>query len=376
MKFSEVIGQDQVKKQIASMVASGRISHTVLFTGGKGCGKLPLAVAYAQYLLCLNPSDGDSCGECVSCKRIASLQHPDLHLVYPVIKKKSTDKPKSDDFIEQFRGLFKENPYMSYGDWVGRLNAENKQASVFVSENESIMHKLSMKSYGGSYKIFIFWMMEKVNVETANKLLKSLEEPPEKTIFLLISDQTELILPTIISRSQLIRTQVLQPEEIVQALVQRYSISEKDAELYAMFCDGDFNKAISLFQNSDDLGQNLERFAALFRAAYSFNIDEISTLTNDFKSMSRDGLIEFLQYVLFLIRNNMALHLQLEQMTHLTPEEREFSKKFSTIVSPSVAQRISREVEDAIFHISRNVNVRIVMMDLSMRIHENINRKS
>lgn len=372
MKFTEVVGQEQVKSQLKTMVESGRISHTMMFAGPKGSGKLPLAMAYAQYLLCENPTPEDSCGVCKSCRRIASLQHPDVHLVYPVIKKKSTDKPKSEDFIELFREQYLENPYMSYMDWVGKLNAENKQAWVFVSENESIMHKLSLKSYGGSYKIFIFWMMERVNIETANKLLKSLEEPPEKTIFLLISDQTELILPTIISRSQLIKSQVLQSTDIVKGLEQRYEIPASEAELYATFADGDFNKAIQLYNSGDELNENLDRFSLLFRESFKFNLDQIIALVNDFKNMSREKLMEFLQYALFLIRNNMALNLHVDKIVHLTTEESNFSKNFSKIITPTVAQRLSKEFEDAIFHISRNVNTRIVMMDLSFRIHEAI----
>ncbi|ALO15550.1 DNA polymerase III subunit gamma/tau [Salinivirga cyanobacteriivorans] len=376
MKFSEVLGQHQVKKQLTGMATSGRISHNLLFTGPKGSGKLPLAMAYAQYLLCENPTETDSCGECSSCKRISNLEHPDLHLVYPVIKKKSTDKPKSDDFIELFRELFKAQPYFSYIDWVVKLNAENKQAGIFVSENEALIHKLSLKSYGGKYKIFIFWMMEKVNMETANKLLKALEEPPENTIFLLISDRTELILPTIISRSQLIRTQILQSDEIAEGLRAQFQMPENEAQKLAVFADGSFNKAISLVANSDELGKNLDRFIEYFRMSYSFNIEKINKIVNDFKTMSRDNIVEFLQYCLFLVRNNMALNMQLEDMVHLTEEERKFSQNFSKMINPNTANLLSREFEEAIFHITRNVNTKIVMFDLAIKIHENLKNGS
>ena len=376
MKFSEVLGQHKVKKQLTGMSASGRISHNLLFTGPKGSGKLPLAMAYAQFLLCENPTETDSCGECSSCKRISNLEHPDLHLVYPVIKKKSTDKPKSDDFIELFRELFKAQPYFSYIDWLVKLNAENKQAGIFVSENEALIHKLSLKSYGGKYKIFIFWMMEKVNMETANKLLKALEEPPEKTIFLLISDRTELILPTIISRSQLIRTQILQTDEIAEGLRAQFKMPENEAQKLAVFADGSFNKAISLVANSDELGKNLDRFIEYFRMSYSFNIENINKIVNDFKTMSRDNIVEFLQYCLFLVRNNMALNMQLEDMVHLTEEERKFSQNFSKMINPSTANLLSRELEEAIFHITRNVNTKIVMFDLAIKIHENLKNSS
>ncbi len=372
MQFSEVLGQDQVKKQLTGMAASGRISHNLLFAGPKGSGKLPLAIAFAQFLLCENPGDTDSCGACRSCKRIANLEHPDLHLVYPVIKKKSTDKPKSDDFIDTFRELFKSQPYFSYIDWVVKLNAENKQAGIFVSENEALIHKLSLKSYGGKYKIFIFWMMEKVNMETANKLLKALEEPPENTIFLLISDRTELILPTIISRSQLIRTQILKTDEIADGLRKQYNLPEKEAQKLAVFADGSFNKAISLTANTEELGKNLNRFTEYFRMSYKFNIEEINKIVNDFKTMSRDNIVEFLQYCLFLVRNNMALNMQLEDMVHLTDEERKFSTNFSKMINPATANLLSREIEEAIFHISRNVNTKVVMFDLAIKIHENL----
>jgi DNA polymerase-3 subunit delta' len=375
MKFEHIIGQSQIKQQLTDIVKSGRVSHTMLFTGPKGSGKFQLALAYAQYLLCDNPTEKDACGECSSCKRVASLEYPDLHLIYPVIKKKSTDKPKSEDFISQFRGMFKSKPYFSYMDWVQELNAENKKAGIFVSENESLMHKLSLKSYAGKYKIFIFWMLEKVNLETANKLLKALEEPPEKTIFLLISDQTELILPTILSRAQLMRTQMLQPDEIEEGLHRYYDISENEARKFAVFADGNFNKAASLVQNSDVLQDNLEKFAYFFRESYKFDIEEIDKAVNKFKTMSRDNVIEFLQYALFIVRNNMALNQELEKLVKLTDEERDFSQNFSKLINPRRAHLLSRDIEEAVFHINRNVNTRIVMFDLAIKIHEGLKSK-
>ncbi len=376
MKFEDVIGQNQVKKQLTDMVKSGRISHTMLFAGPQGSGKFPLALAYAKYLLCQNPSETDACGVCQSCKRINNFEHPDLHLVYPVIKKHSTDKPKSEDYIEKFREMFHEQPYFSYLDWIKKLNAENKQAGIFVSENDSLMHKLSLKSYGGKYKVFIIWMMEKVNMETANKLLKSLEEPPEKTIFLLISDRTELILPTIISRSQLVRTQVLQAGEIAEGLKKYYQKSDDEAQKLATFADGDFNKAVSLIYNEEELDKNLNRFADFFRESYRFNIEAIHNIVSDLKTLSRDSLMDFLQYCLFLVRNNMALNLHLEQMVHMTDEERKFSQNFHKLISPERAHLISREIDEAIFHVSRNVNTRIVLFDLSIKIYENLKKRA
>jgi len=375
MKFADIIGQAQIKKQLTDIVASGRISHTMLFTGPKGTGKFPLALAYAQYLLCDNPSETDSCGECPSCKRVESLEYPDLHLIYPTIKKKSTDKPKSEDFIALFREMFKGKPYFSYIDWIQQLNAENKKAGIFVSENESLMHKLSLKSYGGKYKIFIIWMLEKVNMETANKLLKALEEPPEKTIFLLISDHTELILPTILSRAQLLRTQMLKSSEIEEGLIRHFKLEPSEANKFAVYADGNFNKAASLIQNSDAIDDNLEKFAFFFREAYRFNIEEIDKAVNQFKSMSRDTIIEFLQYSLFIVRNNMALNQQLDKLVKLTDEEREFSAKFSQLITPHRAQILASEIEEAVFHINRNVSTRIVMFDLAIKIHEGLKTK-
>lgn len=375
MKFADVIGQKKIKKQLTDIVKSGRISHTMLFAGPKGSGKLPLALAYAQYLLCDNPTENDSCGECPACKRVSSLEFPDLHMVYPVIKKKSTDKPISEDFISDFRNLYKARPYFSYIDWIKQLNAENKKAGIFVSENDSLMHKLSLKSYAGKYKIFIFWMLEKVNMETANKLLKALEEPPEKTIFLLISDHTELILPTILSRAQLMRTQMLQPEEIEEGLVRYYELEPHEAQKYAVFADGNFIKAASLADNADALEDNLEKFTYFFREAYRFNIEEIDKAVNQFKTMSRDNVIEFLQYSLFMVRNNMSINQKLEELVTLTDEERKFSKKFSQLIIPHRAQLLSQDIEEAIFHINRNVNTRIVMFDLAIKIHEGLKSK-
>jgi DNA polymerase-3 subunit delta' len=376
MKFSKVIGQSQLKEQLIGMVKSGRISHTMLFAGPQGSGKLPIAMAYAQYLLCQNPTDTDSCGTCPSCRRVAKLEHPDLHMIYPVIKRKSTDDAKSEDFITSFREMYIKHPYFSYNNWIQKLNAENKQAGIFVSENKTLMHKLSMKSYGDNYKVFVIWMMEKVNQVTANKLLKALEEPPEKTIFLLVTDRIELILPTIISRSQLARTAMLKLEEIKEGLISKFGVPDAQAEKLAVFADGNFHKAVSLMDNTEELDQNLERFANYFRHCYSFNVEGINSMANEFKTFSRDNLIDFLEYSLFLIRNNMALNLHLEQMVRMTDEERKFSENFHKLINPATAHLVSREIEEAIFHIGRNVNTRIVMFDLAIKIYENLRTKA
>ena len=370
MRFKDIIGQEDVVQHLIKSKNTGRISHTMLFAGPNGSGKLALALAFAQYITCENPKDNDSCGTCKSCKAFEKLEHPDLHLTFPVISKPGITKPTSNDYISKFKEIFHENPYFSYVDWINKLDGQKKQAGIFVHENEPLMQQLSLKSFMGGYKVFIIWMMEKVNNQTANKILKSLEEPPPKTIFILIADRTELILPTIISRAQLIRTQKIKKEEIKEGLINKYNVEKYEAERISHLADGDFNKAISLINNLEILDQNLTLFQGLMRAAYQFNMTELTKTINILKDISRDNLNEFLNYFLFIIRNNMLLNIQLDSLTHLSDAELEFSKKFSKLITPEKAGLIAHEVELCIKHIGRNVNTKIVLYDLSFRIYE------
>lgn len=370
MRFKDIVGQEKVIQHLIKSKNSGKISHTMLFAGPKGSGKLALSLAFAQYVMCETPTENDSCGTCKSCKAFEKLEHPDLHLTFPVISKPGNTKPTSNDFVDKFKEIFHENSYFSYVDWINKLDGQKKQAGIFVHENEPLMQQLSLKSFMGGYKVFIIWMMEKVNNQTANKILKSLEEPPPKTIFILIADRTEQILPTIISRAQLIRTSKISKEEIKEGLITKYSVNKEEAERISHLADGDFNKSVSLINNLDILEQNLILFQDLMRAAYQFDIPELTRIINVLKDVSRDNLNEFFNYFLFLIRNNMLLNIQLESLTHLSDAELEFSKKFSKLITPEKAGLIARELELCIKHIGRNVNTKIVLYDLSFRVYE------
>ena len=203
MFFRDIIGQEDIKKQLIKNVQENKIAHAQLFCGGEGVGKLPLAIAYARYISCLHPSEKDACGTCPNCIKFNNLAHPDLHFIFPVVKKKSTKDIVSDDYLAEWRELIAKNPYFNLQTWLGEMGAENQQAQIYVKESNEIIRKLSLKSSQGGYKIIIIWLPEKMNLECSNKLLKLLEEPAEQTVFLLVSEEPEMLLTTIQSRTHI-----------------------------------------------------------------------------------------------------------------------------------------------------------------------------
>ena len=217
MLFKDIIGQEEAKERLIREAKEGKIAHARLFCGNEGVGKLPLAIAYAQYLSCDHPTDTDSCGVCPNCTKYNKLIHPDLHFVFPIIKKKNKDTT-SDDYLQEWREIINSSPYFNLNMWLKEMGAENQQAQIFVKESDEIIRKLNLKSSQGGYKVMIIWLPEKMNVECSNKLLKLLEEPPTQTIFILISEEPDMLLPTIQSRVQRFNIHAINKEKIAENL--------------------------------------------------------------------------------------------------------------------------------------------------------------
>ena len=246
MQFKDVIGNAEVKKALIHEVKSGRVSHAQMLLGPEGTGKLPLAVAFAQYLLCDNPSKKDSCGECPNCVKVKSFVHPDLHFVFPVVASKTNKIGSSVDRIKEWNELLTKQPYFNLKQWQQHLDEMGKNAAIGVEESRQILKRLAFKSYSGKYKIMIIWLPEKMNVQSANKLLKLLEEPPEKTLFFLVSDSAEYILPTILSRTQIIRIPGLGMEEVKTHLTKTFKVEESAAMSAASLSQGNVAEAIEI----------------------------------------------------------------------------------------------------------------------------------
>ena len=370
MQFKDVIGQDAVKQRLIQSVRENHVSHAQLFLGPEGCGKLPLALAYAQYILCPNRTETDSCGVCPTCQKMQKLVHPDLHFVVPTNTTKSVkSNPESDLFMEEWREYVQKNEgYIDESGWYSFLDIENKQGYMSVRDAASLLRKLSMKAYEGDYKIAIIWMAEKMRTDTANKLLKLLEEPPEKTVFLLISEDQDQLLATIRSRTALVKIPALDIASIEIALQQRFGCDAQQARDAAMISEGNWLAACQSFKDFEDhkfFFATFQQWMRLcFRAAYS----EIIDFSANIKSIGREKQKELLEYGLRIIRNSLLFNNNHADIVMLPDDEKTFNSKFAPFVNPANLAQIAELFDEAIRHIERNGNAQIIFTDVSFKM--------
>ena len=367
MFFKDIIGQEEAKKRLIKEINEGKIAHARLFCGSEGIGKLPLAIAYARYLSCEHPSHEDACGTCPNCIKYNNLAHPDLHFVFPVIKKKNKETT-SDDYLTEWRELIKENPYFNLRTWVDRMGAENQQAQIFVKESDEIIRKLSLKSSQGGYKIMIIWLPEKMNVECSNKLLKLLEEPPAQTIFLLISEAPNMLLETILSRTQRFNINGIEEGKIAEVLQTQYGIQPNDAINIAHRCEGNFLKALETIHLNEENEFFFESFIALMRLSYQRKVRDMKLWSENISSIGRERQKNFLTYCLRMVRENFMYNFHESSITYLSPEEQNFSTRFSPFINERNVIGIMTELEEAQRHIEQNVNARMVFFDFALKM--------
>jgi DNA polymerase-3 subunit delta' len=371
MLFSEIIGQQAVKERLIRSVKDGRISHAQLFLGPQGSGTLALAVAYAQYISCSNKQEHDSCGQCSSCIKYNKLVHPDLHFVYPVALSK--DVRVSTDVAAQWRGAFLDNPYVTLFNWFEQLDAENKQAVIGVEESGEILRKLSLTTYEAEYKIMIIWQAEKMNQQSANKLLKILEEPPDKTLFLLVCESEDQLLRTIVSRTQLIKINKISESDMMQSLGDRHGLSPEAAEKITHLADGNYAEVLLLVNENENAGQNLLSFQKLMRASLKFDPKAVMVWIDEISAAGRERQKNFLNYALHIMRESLVLNYADEELVKLAADEQEFVKKFSPFIHGSNVERFIEELNKAHYHMERNANPKILFMDLAFKFNELLN---
>ena len=370
MQFKDVIGQSAVKQRLIASVRENHVPHAQLFLGPAGSGKLPLALAYAQYILCPNRTETDSCGVCPTCQKMQKLVHPDLHFVVPTANtKKVKSNPESDLFMEEWREYVIQNEgYVDTSSWYTFLDVENKQGYMSVRDAASLLRKLSMKSYEGEYKIAIIWMAEKMRTDTANKLLKLLEEPPEKTVFLLIAEDAEELLATIKSRTALVKIPSIDLTAVEAALKTRLKCNDKQAHDAAMVSEGNWITACHSVQESEEHKFYFTTFQQwmrlCFRAAYSEIIDFSSTV----KGIGREKQKELLDYGLRIIRNSLLFNNNLAEIVMLPEDEKVFNSKFAPFINPANLAQIAALFEEAIRQIERNGNAQIIFTDMSFKM--------
>jgi DNA polymerase-3 subunit delta' len=365
--FKNIIGQTEIKRRLIQSVKEGFIPHARLISGREGTGTLPLALAYARYLHCTNRQEEDACGTCPSCQKFNKLSHPDLHFVFPITNKKGSKEAFCDDFLPEWRKFITETPYAGLSSWLSAIGGENACA-IYARESNEITRKLNLKAYESDYKIMIIWLPEKMTEEGANKLLKLLEEPPEKTVFLLVSEEPERTLTTIRSRAQTLVVPPVTDEDLAQALSEKYSLSPEDIQLVIRLAKGSYEEAIRIIESTGENEAYLDLFITIMRNSWTRNVQNMKAKADQFAAMGRDRQKGFLAYTQRMMRENFLYRLQLPEINYMNRKEAEFAVNFHPYVKENNIIEFMEELALAEQHVEANVNPRMIFFDLSMKI--------
>ena len=400
MQFSQVIGQQDLKAQLTHMIQQNRLSHALLFLGKEGSGGLPMALAFAQYITCeKNPLQvsrkkvrpavsmfgeeaeaetelafTDACGVCIACTKAAKMIHPDVHYCYPVIPRKPGDKPISTDYITEWRSFVSNNPYGNSFDWLQSINAENKQGNITSEECGDIIHKMSLKSFESAYKILIIWLPEFLG-KNGNKLLKLIEEPPPDSLFILVAENDALVLPTILSRTQLIKIPVLYPQDIQIALQQRENIDLQKAIQIAATAEGNYHEALQQLQHEDDDWEVLLRgwLNSILKTGPAAQVKWVEEAAK----LGREKQKQFLKYFTHLLQQAIRLSVSPQGLNENTPTAYvDFATRINKICNVSQQEAIAEELDKAAYYIERNANAKILFHSLTIRLYHIISNKS
>lgn len=370
MLFKEIIGSAEIKKQLIDSVNNNRVSHAQLFLGDKGCAKLALAFAYAQFLNCSNRLEDDSCGECSSCLKHHNLTHPDLHLIFPVLKVKNIKNPISDNFANKWREMVNHNPYLSLNTWIDSFGAENKtgqQGVIYKDEAINIHKKTSLKNYEAKYKIVLIWMPEQMNIEVSNKLLKTLEEPSLGTLFLMVSENTDRILSTVMSRLQTIKITNFSINDIVEYFGQN-KIEIERAKILRNLTNADLGEIIQIINNETEKIEFFETFSDWVRLSYKTDILGISQWVETISLTGRKQQILFLSYGIKIIRECLIYNFANDSLLKTNEKELSFISKFSSFIHEENSILITEKIEETIKSIQRNANAKILFFELSLQM--------
>lgn len=373
MKFSDVIGQDRIKEKLIESVKTERIHHAQLFLGDTGYGSLALALAYAQYINCENRIDEDSCGSCGNCQKMYKLIHPDVHFSFPIV---ATKRSASDDgdpkagFYGQWRELMQETAYPAYNEWIRKIGSGDKQGNIPVSEARNIIRKLSLKSYQGGYKVLIMWLPEFLGLE-GNVLLKVLEEPTPKTIFILIAEDESKILNTILSRCQVIRIPRIEESNLKSALVRVLGADEEKAAQAASLAEGSFRRAIEIFNSGED--NFFETFTDWMRLSFSHDYSGLLRWSRETADLGKENIKNFLIYSLGLLRESLLLKQGITNLSTLRGDQYTWTaEKFAPNINQDGVINIVEDINQTHYLIERNASPKVVLFDLSLKMSKSI----
>ena len=364
MQFKNIIGQESIKQQLIQTVAENRISHAQLFLSSEGSGALPMAIAYAQYINCLDKQADDSCGECSSCRKYERYIHPDLHFSYPFFASK--DVRIAVDVLDEWRSMMLSDPYFDMDIWRSKLSAENKQANINIAECHDIIKKLSYKAFEAQTKVLIMWLPEYLDKE-GNSLLKIIEEPPQNTLFILVANNQEQILSTLLSRTQIVKIPKLPHATVESYLMDEYGLSENQATEYSFLADGNLIEAKQLVANTQN--ENADKFAEWLRMGYGNRVLDLTNFVDQIAGWGRENQKNFLKYGISFLRECSLLLSGAEELVKLPVSAMETAKKLSThVLNLNMAEAIISELEKAHYHIERNANPKILFLDVSLQL--------
>jgi DNA polymerase-3 subunit delta' len=370
MNFSQIPGQKEIIGKLIRSVQEERVSHAQLFSGPEGCGSMALALAYAKFISCENRSDHDSCDTCKSCVKYEKMIHPDLHFVFPVIKGKKATDPVSDNYIEEWREFVKKSPFFTINSWLDSIEVGNAQGMIFSSEAAEIIKKLSLKTFESDFKVMIIWLPEKMHQATSNKLLKMIEEPPEKTLFLLVSEEPDKVIPTILSRCQLIKIPAFSSTDVEKYLISRFNLTNEKAADISRVSRGNITRAIELCENEDSSLANLDRFKSLMRFAWKRDIISIIAWSEEMASTGREAQKNFISFSMRILRENFMISLDQSKnnLVFLTGDEAAFSGNFHPFITQKNIYPLTDELNLGYSHIEANGNAKIIFLDLALKV--------
>ena len=376
MYFRDVIGQEKVKEQLINAAQTGRFGHALLFLGENGYGGVSLALAFYRYLVCKNRGEKDACGACPSCIKLNNLAHPDIHFFYPVAtNSKVTSKPLSAHFIEEWRQMVNEDPYFTETDWMEKLDMEKKQMLISVNDASEMLSKFSLKPYESEFQTIFIWMPEKMNAQGANRILKMLEEPPQGSLFFLVGESADSLLPTILSRLQTIKLNQISTPDLRLKLGRQFSIDSDSAGSIANLAHGDYNLAKIIMKEGG--GSDIsDRFQTWMRICYKIDFAKIQDWVNEMDRLSRERQKLFCKHALNIIRNSLMMNYVNDEMVEVIGSDHQFLGKFAPFIHANNAQHFIEEVEQLIYHIERNVNGKIAFMDVTLKVCKLLRIKS
>ena len=368
MYFKDIIGLTDIKRHLIDSVQKGYVPHARLFYGAEGVGKLPLAISYARYLNCANPGESDSCGKCSSCLKFDKLAHPDLHFAFPIVQKRAEKLIVCDNYLPKWRAFLAENVYFNLSKWLQYIDAKNSQGLIYSQESEEIIRKLSFKAYEGKYKIMLVWLPEKMNLECANKLLKLIEEPPVQTVFLLISEDLERVIPTIQSRCQPMYIRAIENDMIVDAIRSNYNLSLNDAQSIAHIANGSYSKVIEIVESDDEAKLLFSLFNKMMTASFSKKIKLIKEVADELSKIGREIQKNFLTYSLRMFREFFINNFNVPELVYLNREEENIGARFSSSIHEGNIEVLAKEFSLAYKQIEQNGNAKIIFLDLCLKL--------